>query len=137
MEKLKTKHVDGYLYVNFLKRSSQCLSSAEKSLENGDYTASAICSIHSCIAAVDALCVNFLKLRHAGTNHDDAVKLLETIREIPREQIRALENKVLKVLKIKNMAEYEERLIKQKEAEKLCADAVDILKFAVSKLPEA
>jgi hypothetical protein len=34
------------------------------------------------------------------------------------------------------MAEYEERLIKQKEAEKLADDAGAVLRIAVSLLPE-
>jgi len=37
---------------------------------------------------------------------------------------------------MKYMAEYEERLIKPREAEKLCIEAGDLLEFVISNLPK-
>ena len=82
MNKLKTKHVDRHLYVNFLKRSVECMSAAKKSFEEKNYSVCAICSVHSAIAGIDALCVYFMQLRHSGYDHREAAKLMESVKGI-------------------------------------------------------
>lgn len=136
MNKFKTRHVDRHLYVNFLKRAEECLSSAVTSLEKKDHMASAICSVHSAIAAADALCVYFLQLKHAGYDHKDAVRLLETIKAPDKDRLKDACNRLGRILAMKGMAEYEERLVKPKEAEKLGSDAAAVLEFAGSILPK-
>lgn len=78
--KIRTREVTRNLYANYLKRSDECFAAAKESLQKGDWNATAICAIHSCIAASDAMCVYFLGKRHAGQNHGDAVVLLGTIK---------------------------------------------------------
>ncbi|HDQ26487.1 MAG TPA: HEPN domain-containing protein [bacterium] len=135
MKKTITRYVDKYLYVNYLKRANECLKSAQRELQEGALSSSAICAIHSCISAVDSICVYYLGKRGAGIRHEDAVELMMSIKEVGHEELSAVKAKVIRVLKIKNMAEYEERLVKKNEAEKLCENAAVILRFAASKLP--
>jgi len=92
--------------------------------------------VHSAISAADALCVYYLQKRHSGLRHDDAVRLLESIKEIPNVEIREAGKRLKKILNMKNMAEYEERLIKQKEAESLLENTKVLFEFIKNKLPE-
>ncbi len=137
MKKTNSKSTDRHLYINFLKRSSECLKSADKALKDASYASASICAIHGCISAVDTLCVYYLSKRSTSSRHEDAAQLLMSVQSVKHEELSGLKTKVLKILKVKNMAEYEERLIREKEAIKLCEDAREVLGFVVSKLPAA
>lgn len=112
-----------------------CRRSAKESLSKGDWNAAAICAIHSCISACDALCIYFLGKRHTGPNHGDTVVLLEMIGSGNRE-LAINANRLRKILGVKNMAEDEERLMRRAEAEKMMNDTERFLAFARSRLPE-
>jgi HEPN domain-containing protein len=133
--KIRTREVARNLYTNYLKRSDECLKAAESSLLKGDWNAAAICAIHACISACDALCIYFLGRRNSGANHNDAVLLLEMIK-IGNQELAINANRLRKVLSVKNMAEYEERLVRRSEVEKMMKDTERFLAFAISRLPE-
>ena len=132
--KLKTSDVEKSLYVNYLERAKQCMRAAENSFSKQDWTAAAITAIHSCIAACDAMCVYFLGRRYAGVDHANAAKLFITINPSD-EQIKTNANRLTRTIRIKNMAEYEERLIFKSEAEKALKDCERLLVYVEKKLP--
>jgi HEPN domain-containing protein len=132
--KIRTKEVTRNLYANYLKRSDECFTAAKASLSTGDWNAAAICAIHSCISARDALCVHFLGRRHSGANQSDAVVLLE-MTGIERPELTTNSNRLRKVLSVKNMAEYEERLVRRAEAESMIKDTERFVAFVRSRLP--
>lgn len=136
MDKLKVSSVERNLYTNYLLRSEECLTAAKNSFSQNLWNASAISAIHSGIASLDALCVYYLGQRHAGQNHEDAINLFRSIKQIPREDIDTIVNRVAKILKMKNMAEYEERLVHQTEAEKILKNAERLFESAKSSLPK-
>ena len=136
MEKVKISRVDRNLYTNYLVRAEECLSAAKNSLSLNKRNASAISAIHSGIASLDALCVYYLGQRHAGQNHEDAIILFRSIKQLSREEIDTIANRVIKILKMKNMAEYEERLIHQTEAQNILKDAERLFEAVKNKLPK-
>jgi hypothetical protein len=109
------------------------LRAAEHSFTNQDWNAVSINSIHACIAACDAMCVYFLGKRHAGESHNDAVALFKMIKS--GEEINVNANRITRILRIKNMAEYEERLVYKSEAEKVFKDCRRFLEYAAKELP--
>ncbi|MFH1440772.1 MAG: HEPN domain-containing protein [Candidatus Omnitrophota bacterium] len=136
MEKIKISKVERNLYTNYLVRSEECLSAAKQSYSQSLWNASAISAIHSGIASLDALCVYYLGQRHAGQSHEDAVNLFKSIKQLNREDINVIATRVIKILKMKNMAEYEERLVHQSEAQNILKDAERLLDTAKNKLPK-
>lgn len=136
MENIRTSRIDRHLYINFIRRSKECINTAADAYQKKDYNAGAICSVHSAISAANALCVYYLQKRHTGLRHDDAVRLLESIKDIPNVEIKEAGKRLKKIISMKNMAEYEERLIKQKEAENLLENSKVLFEFIKSKLPE-
>ena len=120
--KLRTRSVERMFSKNFLKRSKECLDAACGAFEKEDWNASAINAIHCAISAGDALCVHFLGKRHAGESHNDAVKLFNSLENMC-DNIKPNANRLMRLLKMKNMAEYEERLIYKSEAEKMLRNA--------------
>jgi len=136
MDKVKVSKVERNLYTNYFVRAEECLSAAKHSLSLNQWNASAISAIHSGIASLDALCVYYLGQRHAGANHEDAIGLFKNIKQLPRQDIDTIANRIIKILKMKNMAEYEERLVHQTEAQNILKDAERLLEAAKSKLPK-
>lgn len=130
----KTRDVAKSLYVNYLKRAEECFSAAKNSFELEQWNASAINSIHSVIAACDAMCVYFLGKRSAGDSHNDAVGLFKSIEIEKDEEINTNANRIIRILRVKNMAEYEERLVYKSEAEKSLQDCERFFDFVKRKL---
>ena len=131
--KLRTKDVAKSFYKNYLMRAEECLHAAKNSFNNQEWNAATINAIHSCIASCDAMCVYFLGKRHAGENHNDAVTLFKTIKS--SEEINTNANRIARILSIKNIAEYEERLVYKSEAEKILKDCERFFEYVKKMLP--
>lgn len=125
--KTRTQDVNRSFYANYLQKSRECFEAAQESFVKENWNACAINAIHSSISACDALCVYALGKRHSGENHNEAIKLLKTVRSNEIYNINA--NRLNRILNMKNMAEYEERLVYQKEAEKILKDCERFLEF--------
>jgi HEPN domain-containing protein len=132
--KFKTKDVSRSSYANYLKRAEECFHAAQHSLQEQEWNAAAINAIHSCIAACDAMCVYFFGKRHSGDSHNDAAVLFKTIKST--DEYNTNTSRLLRILRMKNMAEYEDRLVYKSEAEKVFKDAERFLEFVKKKLPQ-
>ena len=132
--KFRTRDVAKSLYANYLKRAEECFHAAKNSFAIEEWNAATINAIHSCIAACDAICVYFLGKRHAGESHEDAVNLFKVIKDAGKE-INTNANRILRILRVKNMAEYEERLVYRSEAEKVLRDCKRFLEYVKKELP--
>jgi uncharacterized protein (UPF0332 family) len=80
------------------------------------------------------MCVYNLGKRSLGENHNDAINLFKTIKENDSELGRNA-NRISRILNQKNMAEYEERLVSEKEAEKILEDCERLLEYIKKQLP--
>jgi len=132
--KFRTRDVAKSLYPNYLKRAEECFHAAKNSFAIEEWNAATINAIHSCIAACDAMCVYFLGKRHSGESHEDAVGLFRNIK-VGDEGINTNANRIIRILRIKNMAEYEERLVHKSEAEKALKDCERFLEHVKKVLP--
>ncbi|MDP8212094.1 MAG: HEPN domain-containing protein [Candidatus Zapsychrus exili] len=130
--KSKTRDIKRHAYVNFMQKSEECFNAAKKSLKSEEWNATAINAIHSTISACDAMCVYFLGKRHSGENHNEAAVLFKRIKKADDFNTNA--NRIVRILRMKNMAEYEERLVYKSEAEKIFKDCERFLSFVKSKL---
>ena len=133
--KFKTRDVQKSLYTNYLKRAEECYHAAKNSFEAQEWNAATISAIHTCIAASDAMCIYFLGKRNASENHNEAAALFKTIKS-DDEQINTNVSRISRILSIKNMAEYEDRLVIRTEAEKALKDCERFLEYVKTKLPK-
>jgi len=67
-------------------------------------------------------------VRHAGERHEDAVTLLQTL-NLSKDALSSKGRQLSRLLGIKNAAEYEERLLTQKEATEAVRDAERFLEW--------
>jgi HEPN domain-containing protein len=130
--KHKTRDVTKSLYTNYLQRADECFHAAQTSLKAQEWTATAINAIHSSIAACDAMCIFYLGKRHAGDTHTESVSLFKTIND--SEDLRKNAQRLTRLLSIKNMAEYEERLVYRSEAESAIKDCERFLDYVKDTL---
>jgi HEPN domain-containing protein len=121
--KINTKPVDKALYSNYLRKSAEFLRAAENSLREKDNNSAAANAVHGLISIVDALTTAKLGMRHSGERHENAVKLINMVPGLKRETADIISGKFTAAIKMKNMAEYEERLVKPKDAEKTAENA--------------
>ncbi|MGB3860993.1 MAG: HEPN domain-containing protein [Candidatus Aminicenantaceae bacterium] len=133
--KLRTRKVNKSLYSNYLKRAEECHIAAIECSKNEDWNSATICAIHACISACDAMCIYFLGKRHAGENHNNAVRLFKTIRSQDG-NLNKNSNRLNRIISIKNMAEYEERLVFKSEAEKIVKDMKRFFSYVRKELPQ-
>ena len=123
---LKTKEVDKEMYIVFLKKAEENTDSAENNLKLGRNNAAAVSAVHGAISAADALCAFSLAKRSASESHKDAAALI-MMTKFSREANVRMAKLFESIISIKNMAEYEQRLVKPKDAERAVREAVDLL----------
>ena len=61
MKGIKTRGVEKYLYVNYLRRSGELLRSAKRCRIDSIFAAASINAVFSAVAAIDAVCVYYLQ----------------------------------------------------------------------------
>ena len=125
---IKTREVEKGLFRNYLQKAAENCRCAVQSMEDKAYNAAAVSAVHSAISGADAFCVFGLGKRCAPENHKDTAALIMDATEMKSEndKIRKLFESVIR---IKNMAEYEERLVREKEADKAVREAVELLEL--------
>ena len=132
--RFSTRDVHKSIYVNFIKKAEECFHASGFSFNAQEWNASAINAIHCCISACDAMCVYFLGKRHSGDSHEESVGLFRTVKE-NNEEIKTNASRLLRTLAVKNIAEYEERLVNRAEAERILKNAERFLSFVKKELP--
>lgn len=130
--KFKTRDVPKAQYSNYLQRAEECLASSRLACERSEWNASAINSIHAVISLADAMSVYFLGKRSSSEDHGDSARLFKSVKADDATAENA--NRISRVLRMKNMAEYEERLVTRSEAEKMLQDAERLAVFVRKRM---
>jgi uncharacterized protein (UPF0332 family) len=132
---IKSREVEKRLYTNHLLKAVENYESALKSIKEGAYNASAVSAVHSAISSADAYCVFGIGKRCASKNRKDVVSLIIDASQQKEFNIK-IGVKFDSIIRIKNMAEYEERLIKQKKVKKAVREAGELLDLVKKSLKE-
>ncbi len=116
----------------YLSKAKEFLEGAKLLAENEEWNSSAVLSVHAVISACDAICARFLQLRHSGADHMQAVELLRNL-PIDRGETKTKLKQATRVISMKNASEYEDRLIKQGDAQEMLRDAERLVKWVEQK----
>lgn len=119
---VRVRHVDKSLFKNYLRKSEECFNTALECLRTRRWNAAVMNAVHCGISACDAVTVFMLGVRHAGERHEDAISLFQTV-GLPRDVLAAKSKQLSRLLGIKNVAEYEERLMGEDDAKEAVRDA--------------
>ncbi len=113
----------------YLGKARDFLEGARMLAEKEQWNSSAVLCVHAVISACDAVCARFLQLRHGGADHLQAVELLNNL-PLERSEIESKIKQARRVISLKNAAEYEDKLIKQTDAEEMLKDAERLVEWA-------
>ncbi|MGD2294693.1 MAG: HEPN domain-containing protein [Candidatus Aminicenantes bacterium] len=120
-------------YKKFLKKADEFYEMMQQSLMKEKWNAAGLNAIHTGISANDALLTFNFGLRSISPKHDDAVKLL--ISMMKRDDIEIKAKHLRRLISVKNLVEYEGRLLSRREAESLANHAERFLVWIKSLLP--
>ncbi len=120
-------------YKKFLKKADEFFEIMQQSLKNEKWNATGLNAIHTGISANDALLTFHFGLRSISPKHDDAVKLLISMMNRDDTEIKA--KHIRRLISVKNLVEYDGRLLSRREAESLAKHAERFLVWVRSLLP--
>jgi uncharacterized protein (UPF0332 family) len=120
-------------YKKFLKKADEFFEIMQQSLKNEKWNAAGLNAIHTGISANDALLTFHFGLRSISPKHDDAVKLLISMMNRDDTEIKA--KHLRRLISVKNLVEYDGRLLSGREAESLAKHAERFLVWVRSLLP--
>ncbi len=130
---ISTTRVPKSDYVNYLKKAEEFLSTMEDSLIKQKWNSAGLNAIHSGISAADAVLVCFHGLRSTSPKHDDVIRLLSSL--VKHKDIGQNMNHLRSLFAMKNVVEYDQRLITQSEATALSKHAERFFNWVKSILP--
>ena len=110
---MKTRSVDKHKYRNYLVKADEFFDMMNDSFAKRKFNPTVLNAIHCAINSADALTVFYKGVRHAGERHEDVIALLNSL-ELP--DIQSKNRQLLDLLRIKNSAEYEEKLMTEANA---------------------
>ena len=110
---MKTRNVDKHKYRNYLAKADEFFDIMNESISKGKFNAAVLNAIHCAISSADALTVFYKGVRHADDRHEDIVVLLNTL---GLQDMQSKNRQLLDLLRIKNSAEYEEKLMTETNA---------------------
>lgn len=120
-------------YKKFLKKADEFYEMMHQSIIKEKWNAAGLNAIHAGISANDALLTFYFGLKSISPKHDDAVKLL--ISMMKRNDTEKQAKHLRQIVSIKNLVEYDGRLLSRSEAESLAKHAQRFLDWVKSLLP--
>jgi len=120
-------------YTRFLKKADEFFEIMHQSLAQEKWNAAGLNAIHAGISANDAVLTFHFGLRSISPKHDDAVRLL--ISMLKREDTESKAKHLRQLLSMKNVVEYDGRLLSKREAESLVKNAGRFFFWVKSILP--
>jgi len=130
---MKTRSVDKHKYRNYLVKADEFFDMMNDSFAKRKFNPTALNAIHCAINSADALTVFYKGVRHAGERHEDVVALLNTL-GLP--DMQSKNRQLLDLLRIKNSAEYEEKLMTETNALDSIKNAERFFKWVRDMLKE-
>lgn len=131
---IKTSRARKSDYINYLKKAEEFFSSSQDSLVKEKWNAAGLSAIHSGISSADALLVSLHGIKSTSPKHDDILKLLSSL--IKHKALEENIGHLRKLIAMKNIVEYDQRLISQNEAVSLARHAERFLGWVKSVLPK-
>ncbi len=130
---IRTTAVHKSDYANYLKKAFEFHETMQDSLSKGKWNAVGLNAIHTGISAADSLLVFFKGVRSTSPKHDDIIKLITAM--ISHKDQKTHVSHLRNLIYMKNIVEYEVRLIDRDEALALSRHASRFLEWVRSMLP--
>lgn len=101
-------------YKDYLKKAEEFYATMQDCFIDGRWTSSVLEAVYTAICANDALTIFTRGIKCSSPRHEDAVTLLQSLLEL--DGVKDNSNHLLRIIKKKNLVEYQGRCFTQKEA---------------------
>ena len=113
----RVRSVDRAAARIYFQKSTEFFESMQEAMQDERWNAVGLNAVHCAISACDAVLVRHTGQRSASSDHDAAASLLKTLVDLP--DVRQKRETFIRILKEKNLIEYEEREISRRDAAEL------------------
>lgn len=121
-------------YKSYLKKAEEFYATMQDCFINGRWTSSALEAIHAAICANDALTIFTRGIKCSSSRHEDAVTFLQGLVELNGAKTNSVH--LLRIIKKKNIVEYEGRSFTQRESAEITKHTERFLDWVKSILPK-
>lgn len=121
-------------FRNYLRKFEEFERAASGAAARGDWDAAVANAVHAGIGLTDALAVFYLGKRSAAQDHAQSVSLLDEL-GLDRKEVGRASSHLTDLLRVKNLAEYEERLLGPKDSEQALNHLRRLREWTRGKLP--
>ena len=132
VRKSRTRNVNKNEAKAYLDKGEQFIRTMREALENEDWEAVGLNAIYGVISANDALLGTRHGIRPSSPDHGDAAVLLNQYEK--SEDAKKNANRLDRMMRKKNLVEYEGRKLKKSEATSLATDAERFFSWVKSTL---
>ncbi len=119
-KKGSTKPVQNHEAESYFLKAKEFYSSMKLEEEFEKWNTVGLCGVHCAISASDALLAIQAKIRSKSQNHYDVVSLVRQHIVHPETKIQT--NRLERIIKLKNVVEYEGEMFTQKQAKSIVLD---------------
>ena len=116
-KKIISKSVSRSEYRDYLKKAEEFYTTMQDCFINRRWDSACLEAVHSVICANDALTIWAKGIKCTSPRHEDAIVLLQGLTELKGVKENAMH--MLRVIKKKNIVEYDNKNFTQKEAEEI------------------
>ena len=133
VKKIRTRAVSKTEAKVYLDKAEQFLRAMREAIKSEDWDAAGLNAIHAAISANDALLGSRHGIRPSSPSHSDAAVLLNQYEK--SEDAKKNATRLDRMIRRKNLVEYEGRRLKKSEATKIASDAERFFKWVKGLLP--
>ena len=135
MKPIKSAPVDKAKLAVYRKRADECVNIADQAFRDSMWYGTCINAIHAAIALSDCLSIFLRGTRYAGSNHEEAIDFYGTL-GLKKDGFQKSIQNFGKLISIKNMAEYSDKTLTEKDADAALTTLKRFREFVVSLLPK-
>ncbi len=132
--KIPVKTREKSTYINYFIKGGEFCRNMEDCLKKRDFDTAALCGIHGVISLLDALLVFNFGYVSSSANHEDAVKLMSGLINLP--EVKHQQKHMLEVIKQKNNVEYLDCLATEKQALAIKKNTIRFYAWVEKQLPK-
>jgi len=131
--KIPRREEDRLSAKSYLEKARQSSAAMHLAFEEGLWNAAGENGVRCAIHACDALTVAIGGVRSSSKNHEDAARLLAEV--VKGKDVKEMSNRLLGIIRMKNPVDYDPRLLRKKDAQKVVRDVGILLAWVESRMP--
>jgi hypothetical protein len=117
---------------SYLEKARQSSSAMHLAFEEGLWNAAGENAVRCAIHASDSLTVAIGGVRSSSKNHEDAARLLAEV--VKGKDVKEMSNRLLGIIRMKNPVDYDPRLLRKRDAQKVVNDTVIFLEWVEGRM---